>query len=182
LRFLQSPAREFFWLNMRPITGHDSAVIGYLAVVCVLFALTLALLLSSLLLLVLAVNGVAILRSVVNGFLHVAYSFLCFTLDLLRGAFDLSVGVSGPFANLALDAACRVVDCSFYLILIHDSTSVDSCFGYRTVPLVPVWPIWRGRCRRGLSIKCAHIRAQRAALRPVISWMTSTTSAITRRM
>jgi hypothetical protein len=95
----------------------------WLAVVSVLLALTLALLLSSFFLLVLAVN--IILGCIAGHVFHVAHNLLRFALELLRGTFNLSVGISRPLADLTFRTSCRIVDCAFYLILIHDSTSVD---------------------------------------------------------
>jgi hypothetical protein len=64
--------------------------------------------------------------------LHLAHDFLGLALDLLRGTFDLKVSVIGPLANLALRPSRSVVDCTFYAVLIHDSTSVVFCFGLST--------------------------------------------------
>jgi len=94
---------------------------SWLAVVSVLLAL--ALLLSSLFLLGLAVN--IVLGCVAGRVFHVAHDLLCFAFDLLRGAFHLGVGITRPLADLAFRTSCRIVDRAFYLILIHDSTSVD---------------------------------------------------------
>jgi hypothetical protein len=98
----------------RPMDVGRSAVVRVLA---------LPFLLSSLFLLVLAVN--IILGYIAGRVLHVAHNLLRFAFDLLRGSFHLSVGVAGPLANLAFRTSCRIVDCAFYTILIHDSTSVD---------------------------------------------------------
>jgi hypothetical protein len=94
-------------------------------------ALTLSFLLSSLLLFVLTVD----IRGYVPGcVLHVADDLLRFAFDLLRGSFHLSIRVTGPLANLAFRSSCCIVDCAFYPIFIHDSTSVGFCFGLYSRP------------------------------------------------
>jgi len=93
-------------------------------VLAILLALTRAFLFSALLLLVLTVN---IRTGVAGRVLHLAYDLLRFALDLLSGAFDLGIRVAGPLADLALRTSCSIVDCTFYAVLIHDSTSVVFC-------------------------------------------------------
>jgi hypothetical protein len=101
-------------------------VLAMVRVLALAFALTLAFLLTSLLLFLFAVD----LRDcVADHVLGVADDLLGFALDLLRDSFHLGIGVTGPLANLAFRSACRIVDCAFYPILIHDSTSVGFCFG-----------------------------------------------------
>jgi hypothetical protein len=63
--------------------------------------------------------------------LDLAHDLLRFALDLLRGAFHLKVSVIGPLANLAFCPSCSIVDCTFYAVLIHDSTSVVFASVYR---------------------------------------------------
>jgi hypothetical protein len=58
--------------------------------------------------------------------LNVAPRLFGFALDLLSGALGLGVDVAGPLAHLALGSANGIIYCTFYSVLIHDSTSVDS--------------------------------------------------------
>jgi hypothetical protein len=76
--------------------------------------------------------AIQVRSGITSGVLHLAHNLLSFALDLLSGAFHLSVRVTGPLADLALRPSCSIVDCTFYAILIHDSTSVDFCFGLST--------------------------------------------------
>jgi hypothetical protein len=103
-----------------------SSVLAMVRMLALAFALMLTFLLSSLLLFVLAVD---VRGNIAGRVLHVADDLLGFALDLLRGSFHLGIGVTGPLANLAFRPACCIVDCAFYPILIHDSTSVGFCFG-----------------------------------------------------
>jgi hypothetical protein len=57
--------------------------------------------------------------------LHIAPSLLGFPFHLLRGTFNLRLGVACPFAYLALNAPGRIVDRAFNSVLVHSSTSVD---------------------------------------------------------
>src|ERR1700685_3307746 len=98
-------------------------------VLTILLALALTFLFSALLLLVLAVD---VRTSVAGRVLHLAHHLLRFALDLLSCAFDLGIGVARPLADLALRTSCGIVDCTFYAVLIHDSTSVVFCFGLKT--------------------------------------------------
>jgi hypothetical protein len=58
--------------------------------------------------------------------LNGADDLLRFTFNLLHGAFHLSIRVAGPLTYLALRTTCRIINCTFYPILIHNSTSVAS--------------------------------------------------------
>jgi hypothetical protein len=98
-------------------------------VLALLLALTLTFLFSALLLLVLTVD---IRTCIASRVFDCAHDLLRFALELLRCAFHLSVRVTRPLADLALGTPCSVVDCTFYAILIHDSTSVGFCFGLTT--------------------------------------------------
>jgi hypothetical protein len=64
----------------------------------------------------------AVLR-IADGILHIAPRLLGFALDLLGGAFGLSLGVARPLADLTLRAAYCVVYCTLHSILVHNSTS-----------------------------------------------------------
>src|ERR1035438_2495938 len=71
-----------------------------------------------------------VVMSIPECILHIAHDLFGFTFDLLRGAFDLSLGVSRPLANLALSAASSIVNCALYTVLIHFSTSWCHGNGY----------------------------------------------------
>ena len=51
--------------------------------------------------------------------LDIAPGLLGFALDLLSCAFGLGVHIASPFADLTLRSANRVVNCTFYSVLIH---------------------------------------------------------------
>jgi hypothetical protein len=100
----------------------------------------------------------------------VAHNLLRFAFHLLHCAFRLSVSVTRPLTHLALRATCCVVDCAFYLVLIHNlSTSVE-----------PVWLVEQFVLAREPGF--AHDLCYTTGLLPVISWITNTTRASTSRM
>jgi hypothetical protein len=98
-------------------------------VLALFLTLALTFLFSALFLLVLAVD---VRTGVAGRVLYLAHDLLRFALDLLSGAFNLGFGVARPLADLALRTSCGIVDCTFYAVLIHDSTSVVFCFGLTT--------------------------------------------------
>jgi hypothetical protein len=51
--------------------------------------------------------------------LNFAPGLLGFSFDLLRGTFDLGIGVACPFSYLTPGASGRVINSAFYLVLIH---------------------------------------------------------------
>jgi hypothetical protein len=63
---------------------------------------------------------------ITRGILHLAHGILNFALQLLSTAFDLGPGVACQSSDMALGASHHFVDRSFYSVLIHHSTSVDS--------------------------------------------------------
>jgi hypothetical protein len=74
------------------------------------------------------------ISGVLRGVLHVSPRLLRFAFHLLRCAFHLGAGIACPFAHLALYPSCRVVDCTFYLIIIHEFTSTLWLRAYSVVP------------------------------------------------
>jgi hypothetical protein len=58
--------------------------------------------------------------SIMRRVFHVAPCLLCLALYLLRGTFYLSFLIAGPLARLALRSSCRVIQCAFHMICIHN--------------------------------------------------------------
>src|ERR1035438_5974346 len=82
---------------------------------------------------ILLVLPVGIGFRIADGVLDVAPGLFGFALHLLGGAFSLRAGIAGPFADLALRAAYRVVNCTLHSVLIHNSTSWWLLFGTRNL-------------------------------------------------